>query len=110
MLAAARIAGTRGERRRGLLGVVVVEGVLVLPVRSVHTVGMRCVIDVAYCDGDGTVLRIETVPPGRIPRPCWSARYVVEAAEGAFAAWGVKVGSVLEVRQTGEVREREVGP
>jgi uncharacterized membrane protein (UPF0127 family) len=54
---------------------------------------------VAYCDGDGNVLRIETVPPRRIPRPCWSARWVIEAAAGAFAIWGVTVGSVLQVQE-----------
>lgn len=97
-LATACVARTRAERRRGLLGVDAVEGVLVLPVRSVHTIGMRCTIDAAVCDADGVVLRLLTLPPGRITRPCWSARRVVEAAEGAFARWGVTVGSVLEVR------------
>lgn len=98
VLASACVARTRAERRRGLLGVDVVEGVMVLPVRSVHTVGMRCAIDVAFCDGAGRVLRLATLPPGRVTRPCWSARRVVEAPEGAFASWGVRVGSVLEVR------------
>lgn len=98
VLASARVARTRAERRRGLLGVEVVEGVMVLPVRSVHTVGMRCTIDVAFCDRDGVVLRLLTLPPGRVTRPCWSARRAVEAPEGAFASWGVRVGSVLEVR------------
>jgi uncharacterized membrane protein (UPF0127 family) len=98
VLASACVARTRAERRRGLLGVDVVEGVLVLPVRSVHTVGMRCTIDVAFCDAGGRVLRIVTMPPGRPGRMCWAARQVVEAPEGAFASWGVQVGSVLEVR------------
>jgi uncharacterized membrane protein (UPF0127 family) len=98
VLASAVVASTRTERRRGLLGVDVVEGVMVLPVRAVHTVGMRCTIDVAFCDATGRVLRLVTLPPGRIARPCWAARTVVEAPEGAFASWGVRVGSVLEVR------------
>ncbi len=102
VLASACIAGTRGERRRGLLGRDRVEGVLVLPVRSVHTVGMRCPIDVAFCDADGQVLRILTMQPGQLGRMCWSARRVIEAADGAFAAWGVQVGDVLDVRPSGQ--------
>lgn len=98
VLANARIARTRAERRRGLLGTDHLEGVLVLPVRAVHTVGMRFTIDAAFCAGDGTVLKVVTVPPGRPGHMCWSARRVIEAPEGAFASWGIVIGDVLEVR------------
>ena len=98
VLASACVARTRAERRRGLLGRDTVDGVLVLPVRAVHTVGMRCAIDVAFCDAAGTVLRVVTIPPGRPGRCCWAARSVIEAPAGAFASWGVVPGDVLEVR------------
>jgi uncharacterized membrane protein (UPF0127 family) len=98
VLASACIARTRAERRRGLLGRDEVDGVMVLPVRSVHTLGMRCAIDVAFCDAAGTVLKLVTMPPGRPGRTCWAARQVIEAPEGAFASWAVRVGDVLEVR------------
>lgn len=98
VLASAQVARTRGERRRGLLGRERFDGVLVLPVRAVHTIGMRCSIDVAFCAADGTVLRLVTMPPGRIGRPCWSARRVIEAPAGALASWCVSEGDVLEVR------------
>ncbi len=98
VLASAEIARTRAERRRGLLGRDQIDGVLVLPVRSVHTMGMRFGIDVAFCDGDGLVLRLVTMAPWHPGRICWAARQVIEAPERSFASWGVDVGDVLEVR------------
>lgn len=98
VLASAEVAATRARRRRGLLGRDRLDGVLVIPTRAVHTVGMRFVIDVAYCDARGRVVRTTTLAPGRVAAPCWSARWVVEAPAGALASWGVQVGSVLQVR------------
>ncbi len=100
VLASAQVARSRAERRRGLLGRTAdqIDGVLVLPVRSVHTVGMRCSIDVAFCDGDGTVLRVVTVPPGVLARWCAGGRQVVEAPAGSFARWAVGPGGRLELR------------
>lgn len=97
MLASACVAGTRSERRRGLLGRDRIEGVMVIPVRSVHTFAMKVAIDVAFCDADGVVLRVVTLPPWRLAS-CWRAQKVVEAAAGAFDAWGVRTGARLEVR------------
>lgn len=97
VLASACIAATRSERRRGLLGRDRIDGVLVLPVRSVHTFGMKVPIDVAFCDADGRVLRLATVQPWRIATS-WRAQKVVEAAAGAFETWGVRPGSTLEIR------------
>ena len=98
VLATAEVARTRSERRRGLLGRDHVDGVLVLDVRSVHTLGMRVSIDVAHLDRDGTVLRVTTLHPNRVSRPVRGARRVVEAPAGAFARWAVLVGDHLEVR------------
>jgi uncharacterized membrane protein (UPF0127 family) len=100
VLASAQVARTRAERRRGLLGrdADQIDGVLVLPVRSVHTMGMRCSIDVAFCDVDGTVLRTETLAPGVPARWCRGARQVIEAPAGSFARWAVGPGDRLELR------------
>jgi uncharacterized membrane protein (UPF0127 family) len=99
VLASAQVASGRGERRRGLLGRDRVDGVLVLPSRWVHTVGMRMPIDVAHCGADGLVLRVTTMAPGRVGRPCLRARQVVEAPAGAMAAWDVRPGRRLELRR-----------
>ncbi len=96
-LAGARVAATRGARRRGLLGVDVVEGVLVLRARSVHTIGMRIPIDVASCSVDGRVRRVRTLVPGRVGRPIRHAPIAIEAAAGAFSEWGIVPGDVLEL-------------
>lgn len=94
------VASTRAARRRGLLGRAGIDGVLVLvPCRQVHTFGMRCAIDVAFVAGDGTVLRVQTMPPGRLSRVVGRSRLVVEGPAGAFAAWGITRGSRLPMRE-----------
>ena len=98
VLASAEVAEGRAARRRGLLGRDGLDGVLVLPVRSVHTFGMRFAIEVAFCDAEGQVLRIVELPPNRVTLPVRHARSAVEAPEGAFRSWGVRPGDVLEVR------------
>lgn len=99
VLASAEVAATFGDRLRGLLGRDGIEGVLVLrPARSVHTVGMRFAIDVAWCDAEMRVLRIATVAPWRATRPVRGATQVLEAEAGALAAWGVAVGDRLALR------------
>jgi uncharacterized membrane protein (UPF0127 family) len=95
------VATTRRARQRGLLGRDGIEGVLVLrPCRQVHTIGMRFAIEVAFCARDGLVLRTVTMPPGRVSRIVWRARFVVEAAAGSFEAWGVRRGSTIVVRES----------
>jgi len=98
VLASAEVADGRAARRRGLLGRDGLDGVLVLPVRSVHTFGMRFPIDVAFCDGDGVVLRVVCLRPNRVTRICFAARSAVEAPQGAFREWGIVPGDRLEVR------------
>mgnify|MGYP003346105269 CR=1 FL=1 len=50
VLAAADVAESRAARRRGLLGRDCIDGALVLrPCRSVHTLGMKVPVDVAFC-------------------------------------------------------------
>ena len=99
VLASAEVASTRRARRRGLLGRDGYDGALVLPrTRAVHTIGMRFAIDVAYVDGDGTVLDIRAMRPWRVGRPRPRARSVVEAERGAFERWGIAVGDQVDVR------------
>jgi hypothetical protein len=99
VLASLEVADTRAARRRGLLGRDAVDGALLLrPARSVHTIGMRFPIDVAWLDGDLTVLRTATMPRNRMSRPVRKARSVVEAEAGAFARWELHVGDALELK------------
>jgi uncharacterized membrane protein (UPF0127 family) len=99
VLASAELADTAAARARGLLGRDGIDGVMVFEkVRSVHTFGMRFTIDVAFCDRDGVVLRLMTLPGRRLTRFVWKAARTLEAEAGAFARWGVKVGDRLELR------------
>jgi uncharacterized membrane protein (UPF0127 family) len=62
----------------------------------VHTIGMRFPIDVAWLDGDLTVLRTTCMRRHRVSRPVVQARSVLEAEAGSFARWGLVVGDHLE--------------
>ena len=98
VLATVEVAASRAARRRGLVGRDHVEGAFVIrPCRQVHTFGMRVPIDAMFCDADGRVLRVVHLPPKRISRPVWSARFVVEAAAGAADRWRIDLGDRLEV-------------
>jgi len=100
VLATLELAASRRERVLGLVGRDHYEGALLLrPARSVHTVGMRFPIDVAFCDRDGVVLRIQTVAPWRVTRVVWRSGFVVEAAAGAFERWQLRPGDTVEVKE-----------
>lgn len=99
VLASADIADDRASRRRGLRGRDGLEGALVLrPCRWVHTIGMRFPIDVAFLDDQGVVVKTMHMARHRIGVPVWRAGVVIEAEQGAFARWGLRVGDVIEVR------------
>jgi uncharacterized membrane protein (UPF0127 family) len=99
VLAAAEVAVTRQQRRRGLVGRDELEGVLVLrPCRQVHTLRMRFPIDVAFCDRDGFVLHTASLAPWRLSLPVPRAYFAVEARAGAFDRWKLVVGDIVEVR------------
>jgi uncharacterized protein len=100
VLASLEVARGRRARARGLLGRDGIEGALLLePCRSVHTVGMRFPLDVAFCDGDLVVLRVVRMPRHRVSRPLLRARLVIEAEAGAFARWGLQPGDQLEIKE-----------
>jgi uncharacterized protein len=99
VLASLEVAASRRDRIRGLLGRDHLEGALLLrPARSVHTIGMRFAIDVAFCDDDLNVLCTKSLPRNRVALPVWDARCVLEAEAGAFADWHLRVGDHLYLK------------
>lgn len=99
VLAAVEVADSFGKRAKGLLGLSGYEGAMLLPrTRSVHTVGMRFPIDVAFCDKDMVVLDTVRLRPWRLSRPRRRGRSVIEAQAGSFERWGLRVGDTVEVR------------
>jgi uncharacterized protein len=99
VLAAAEVAEGFAQRSRGLLGRTSYEGAMVLPrTRSVHTMGMKFPIDVAFCDKDLVVVGVTMLPPWRMSMPRRGGRSVIEARAGAFERWGLRRGDRLELR------------
>ncbi len=98
VLASVELAPDRRSRARGLLGRDGIEGAFLLePARSVHTIGMRFPIDVAWLGPEYDVIDIRRMVPGRVSRPRLRARAVLEAEAGCFERWGLAVGDHLEM-------------
>lgn len=99
MLAAAELADSRRDKRRGLLGRDSVEGAIVLRgCHNVHTFGMRFPIDVAFCDRAGVVVHTATLRPWRISKVVPRSKFVIEAEAGCLDRWKLRVGDEVEVR------------
>jgi uncharacterized membrane protein (UPF0127 family) len=83
------------ERGRGLRGsaVGIHQAMLLERCRSIHTIGMRFPITVAFLDGSWRVIRVERTPAGRITS-CRRARHVLECHIGA----DVRVGDQLSLQ------------
>lgn len=93
------IAASGPARRHGLLERDGLAGAILLsPAASVHTIGMRFAIDVAFLDRDLRVRNVLTMRPGRLGLPRLRARHVLEAEAGRYAEWGLTRGSLLAVR------------
>lgn len=112
LIAVAEVARTHAQRRRGLLGRDLLPEVLVMSAASVHTIGMRATLDMAFCrvvsgatahalDALPVELRVGavvTMPPGRVSRPRRRERIVLEAPAGSWQRLGVRVGDRLVLR------------
>ena len=100
VLASCESVSQRRDKGRGLLGRDGIEGALALTgCRWVHTLGMRFALDVAYVDENGIVVKTVHMRRHRVGAPVWRARWVIEAQEGAFGRWGLRVGDVVELRE-----------
>ncbi len=100
VLAVLEVAETWKDRSRGLLGRDGIDGALLIrPARSVHSLGMRFAIDVAFCDRHMVVRRMVCLPPNRLTRPALRGHCVIEAESGAFERWKLRPGDQLEVRE-----------
>lgn len=110
VVAALEQPAARRARARGLLGRDGVEGAILLsPAGSVHTIGMRFVIDVALCTSSLEVVAVRRLVPGRMTAPRWRVRAVLEAEAGSFHRWGLRPGSRLGVHHAGVVVPDQVG-
>ncbi len=81
-----QVAETRMERARGLLGRGSLEptaALLLEGTRSVHTIGMRFPLVIAFLDDGLRILDVVRAGPGRVLLPRRRARLVLEAHHAA---------------------------
>ncbi len=98
VLAALELADSFAARSKGLLGRDGHAGaVLLRPARSVHTLGMKFPIDVAFCDREMVVVSTIRMAPHRLSLPRLRAHCVLEAEAGAFERWRLRPGDRLEI-------------
>lgn len=94
-----RVASTRRERARGLLGseaLAADEAMLFPRARWMHTVGMRRAIVVASLDRSLRVVGVARIAPGRLVVPPRTARHALEASEDA----DLRRGDALAILRT----------
>jgi len=98
-----RTARTFLSRLVGLLGTAAIAdggGLWIVSCRSVHTLGMRYPIDVAFLDARGIVIGVlEGLPPNRVGRVFRDARGALELRSGILAATGTSPGDRLEFQE-----------
>jgi len=96
-----RLATRWLDRARGLLlqpRLGEQEGMLLRPCRSVHMMGMRYPIDVAFLDAGGAVVALyPALRPGRLTGYHRTAESALELPEGVIEATQTRVGDRLAV-------------
>lgn len=85
-------AGTALRRLRGLF-FSDEPALLIVPCNSVHSIGFKRPLEVAYIDKEGEVLAVKDLKPWRMHMPVRSAFAVLEADPGRFEQWGVQEGT-----------------
>lgn len=99
VLASVERADSLRARTVGLLGKKEYEGALLIDkTKSVHTMGMKFPIDVAFCDEEMRVIRIVTMRQHRVSKIEFGATCAIETEAGRFRHWRVEVGDQLEIR------------
>ena len=100
VLASLEIPQGLGLRARGLVGRDGIPGAMLFRrCRSVHSIGMRFELDVAFLDEQDRVIRTCRLPRWRVAMPVWRARSVLEAEAGAFGRWDLGIGDQLEIKE-----------
>jgi len=103
LLEKAQIADSFFTRLKGLLGrsgLDAGEGLVIRPCNSIHTMGMKFPIDVAFVDKNDVVVHIiQNIPSGKLKPIIKKAKYVIEARAGEFEDRGLEVGDSLRISE-----------
>lgn len=93
------LADTIFSRMRGLLGrknLSAGEALILKPCDSVHTFFMRFPIDVAFVDRDNRLIGIiHSMPPSRLSRIFWKAKFAIELPPGTLKATSSQLGDAI---------------
>lgn len=99
---AAEVAETFSARRRGLLGKEGLPeggGLLIVPCRQVHTLGMRFALDVIFLDRNlGVIRTVKDLRPGRISPFVLRAQAALELPAGVVGKTGTRAGDRLGIK------------
>lgn len=91
------------RRAVGLLGLGELpegSGILLVPCASVHTLGMRFPVDVAFLDGRGRILETKAdLPPGRFAVGGKDVHATLELPVGTLAATDTRDGDPLILKE-----------
>lgn len=94
------IADSFKARLKGLLGrddLEREEGLIIKPCNSVHTIGMKIPIDVAFVDSENEIIHIiDSMFPGKLSPIIKKSKYVIEVNAGVFKAKGLEIGDKIE--------------
>jgi uncharacterized membrane protein (UPF0127 family) len=98
VLASLERADSLRRRTIGLLGRHEFDGALLIArTKSVHTIGMKFPIDVAFCDDDLRIIRIVTMRQRRVSKIAFGASCAIETEAGRFRHWRIEAGDQLEI-------------
>lgn len=99
------IAKSFFARLKGLLGkdnLEEDEGIIIKPCNSVHTIGMKLTIDVAFVDKNNKVIHIiSEMPPGKFSPIIRGGVYAIEARAGTIERKQLNIGDKLEIIESG---------
>ena len=92
------IADSFWRRLKGLLGtqsLLIESGLIIRPCSSVHTFGMRYVIDVLFMNRNhGVCKAVSSMAPGKVAW-CSAAFYVIELPEGTIEKTKTTIGDKI---------------
>lgn len=103
VLGEAEMADSFWLRLKGLLGrkgLLPGKGMIIKPCRSVHTIGMKFAIDVAFVDRHNRICHlVENMGPCKVSPTIKRSSYVIESPAGTFGNTQTLVGDEVELEE-----------